>query len=204
MKCHYGDWVAHYRCARTGEYICLGHARLDVVSVSTRVRPEALPVRAAQPADYAIVGDIARMYWDETAVKCFDRTYDILALPALLASCDGQIAGVLSYALEEDRLTIVMLNVHPEYQGRRTARSLLAMAEEEARARGQSRLVVATSNDDLPALYVYQRWGFVITEVDPGAILAHHGHQESGFAGIPVRDEIRLEKCLSYEQALTS
>jgi hypothetical protein len=57
--------------------------------------------------------------------------------------------------------------------------------------------VVATSNDDLPALYVYQREGFVITEVAAGAILAHHGREELGFASIPVRDEIRLELALT-------
>lgn len=196
MKCHYDDRVAPYRCARTGEYICLEHARLDVVSVSTRMRLPPLPVRAAQPGDYPVIREMALMYWGETEVKCFDRHYDVLALPALLAFSDEQVAGVLSYALEEDRLNIVMLNVHPEYQGRRTARSLLAMAEAEARAHGLSRLVVATSNDDLPALYLYQRWGFVITEVKPGAILAHHGREEPGFAHIPVRDEIRLERRL--------
>lgn len=197
MRCHYGDQVAVYRCARTGECICLDHARLDVVSVSTRVKREALPVRAAQPDDYPDIKDIAMMYWGETEVECFDHSYDVLELPALLVYNSEQIAGVLSYALEEDRLNIVMLNVLPEFQGRRTARSLLAMAEEEARARGLSRLVVATSNDDLPALYVYQRWGFVLTGVKPGAILAHHGHEEFGFACIPVRDEIRLEKRLN-------
>ena len=47
MKCHYDERIAPYRCARTGEYVCLEHARLDVVSVSTRVRPPPMPVRDA-------------------------------------------------------------------------------------------------------------------------------------------------------------
>lgn len=196
MKCHYDDQIAIYRCARTGEYVCLEHARMDVVSISTRVQLPPLPVRSAQQEDYDAIKEMALMYWGETEVVCFDRTYDVLVLPAWIAHDDDKIAGMLSYALEEDRLVIVMLNVHPEYQGKRTARSLLAVAEREARARGLSRLVVATSNDDLPALYLYQRWGFVISEVKPGAILAHHGHEERGFASIPVRDEIRLERKL--------
>ena len=194
MKCHYDERSAPYRCARTGEYICLEHARLDVVSVSTRVRPPPLPVRAAEPGDYAAIKEMALMYWGETEVECFGRTYDVTALPAWLACSDGELAGVLSYAIETDVLTVVMLNVHPQHQGRRTARSLLAMAEHEARDRGLSRLAVATTNDDLPALYLYQRWGFVITGIQVGALVAHHGHEESGFAGIPVRDELRLEK----------
>ena len=197
MKCHYDERVAQYRCARSGEYVCLSHARLDVVSVSTRARLPPLPVRAALPGDTETIKRLALTYWGETEVRCFDRDYDVLALPALLAASDGQVAGALSYSMEDDRLVIVMLNVHPEYQGRRTARSLLAIAEEEARGRGIPRLVVATSNDDLPALYVYQRWGFVITDILPGAVLDHHGHEVLGFASIPVRDEIRLERRLA-------
>ena len=194
MKCHYDEQVAFYRCARTGEYVCLDHARLDVVSVSTRVRPPPLPVRSALPEDCGAIRDLATMYWQETVVDCFGRRYDLLQVPALLAVSEGEIAGALSYAVEDETLTVVMLNVHPEHQGRRTARSLLSGAEQEARQRGLTRLRVATTNDDLPALYVYQRWGFVITEVMPGLVLAHHGREEPGFAAIPARDEIRLEK----------
>lgn len=196
MKCHFGDGVAHFRCARTGEYLCAEHARLDIVSVSTRAQTPALAVRAAQPADYATIKEMALTYWQETEVVCFDQTYDVLALPALLARSDADVAGVLSYALEGNRLNVVLLTVHPQFQGKRVARSLLAVVEEEARARSMSRLVVATSNDDLPALYLYQRLGFVLTQIKTGAILAHHGREERGFAGIPVRDEIRLEKRL--------
>jgi ribosomal protein S18 acetylase RimI-like enzyme len=141
---------------------------------------------------------MAMRYWQETEMECFDRMYDVLHLPAFVAMSEDLLAGVLSYALEREdgRLNIVMLNVHPEYQGRHVARCLLARAEEEARANHLSRLVVATSNDDLPALYVYQRWGFVITEAKPGAILKHHGGEVAGFASIPVRDEIRLARWL--------
>ena len=197
MKCHYDDRLAPYRCARTGEYVCQEHARLDVVSVSTRVRPPPMPVRNATAEDLESIRAIALDYWGETQVECFGREYDVTAIPAWLAISDGQCAGVLSYSIESDRLVVVMLNVHPEFQGRTAARSLLAMAEHEARSKGLSRIVVATTNDDIPALYLYQRWGFVIAEVVVGRLLVHHGTEESGFAGIPVRDEIRLEKYLS-------
>ena len=196
MKCHYDDQVSWYRCARSGEYVCLAHARLGVVSVDTRASLPNVPVHVAEPVDRAAIRDMALMYWEETVVECFGRTYDALGLPALIAAHDDRVAGVLCYALEEDCLNIVMLNVHPQYQGRHIARALLSAAEMEARAHGLPRLVVATSNDDLPALYLYQRWGFVIEAVKPGVILAHHGHEEAGFAGIPVRDEIQLEKSL--------
>lgn len=93
-------------------------------------------------------------------------------------------------------MNIIMLNVHPEYQGRHGARSLLTEAEEKALAHGLARIVVAASNDDIPALYLYQRMNFVFTDVRPGAVIVHHGREEAGFANISVRDEIRLEKRL--------
>ena len=59
-------------------------------------------------------------------------------------------------------------------------------------ASGPGQVIVATTNDDLPALALYQRYGFRVTEVIPGGVAAHHGGEFPGFAGIPVRDEIRL------------
>ncbi len=201
MKCHYDDRQAWYRCARTGEYVCPEHARLDVVSVATRTSLPPLAVRPAGAGDREAIRQVALRYWEETEVDCFGRTYDLLSAPALLAMADDEVAGVLSYVMEtdEDRLNVVMLNVHAKYHGRHAARSLLVAAEEIARTHDVSRLVVATSNDDLPALYLYQRCGFVLTEIVPCAILRHHGHVEAGFAGIPVRDEIHLERTVGSQ-----
>lgn len=67
------------------------------------------------------------------------------------------------------------------------------------RGAGLRTMILSTSNDNLPALYFYQRRGFVIEQVLPGVALKHHqasGEPEIGFGGIPVRDEIRLVKGL--------
>jgi ribosomal protein S18 acetylase RimI-like enzyme len=109
-------------------------------------------------------------------------------------ACDGtEIVGFASYACEGDAVDLVMLNVLPRWQGRGAARALIAAVTEVARTDGAARIIVATSNDDLPALGLYQRLGFTITEVCVGELLEHHGGVESGFAGIPVRDEVRME-----------
>ena len=51
--------------------------------------------------------------------------------------------------------------------------------------------------DDLPALYFYQRFGYVISEVVVGSLIPIvPPGAPSGFPGIPPRDEIRLEKTL--------
>jgi ribosomal protein S18 acetylase RimI-like enzyme len=95
-------------------------------------------------------------------------------------------------------VNLVMLGVLPQWQGQGAARALVAAVVDVARAEGASRVIVATTNDDLPALYLYQKMGFTITQVRTGRLLEHHGTAERGFAGIPVRDEIQMELRLSY------
>ena len=67
----------------------------------------------------------------------------------------------------------------------------------EAVRLGLAELLVVTSNDDLPALALYQRYGFRIREVIPGRIAQEHSGELPGFFGIPVRDEIQM----TYELA---
>ena len=69
-------------------------------------------------------------------------------------------------------------------------------AELLARRLNLLRVIVATTNDNLPALYFYQRRGYRLINLVPDSILVHTGRDAPGFAGIPVRDEVHLEKRL--------
>jgi ribosomal protein S18 acetylase RimI-like enzyme len=60
----------------------------------------------------------------------------------------------------------------------------------------RKKLLVSTSNDDLPALGFYQALGFQIIEVVPNVIAEKHGKILTGIGGLPVRDELRLQKIL--------
>jgi len=194
MKCALCSKNAQYRDRRREQYICLKHARLEVVATDEGSDGKALHVRRATPADRDIIAALALYFWDETTVECFDREYDLPHLPAFLIGEGNEIMGLLSYAVEDDALNIVTLNILPQVQGRGGGKALLEAAMAEAQGRSLSKLIVSTTNDDLPALYLYQRFGFRISEVLPGRLVEHHGGEEAGFADIPVRDEIRLEK----------
>ena len=194
QTCAFCERRPQYRDRQTGQFVCLQHARLEVVAAGRGAPAPRPSIRPAMPADAPSIEDLSLTFWDETGVDCFDRQYDILACPAFLA-CDGdEVVGLASYAVEADwdAVVLVMLNVLPEYQGRGTGRALLAAVRGEAVQRGLGRILVVTSNDDLPALALYQRIGFRITEVLPGRVAQHHGGEFPGLAGIVVRDEIRL------------
>jgi ribosomal protein S18 acetylase RimI-like enzyme len=193
--CAFCGGKAHYRDGQTGEHVCLEHARLEVVAAGRRTPAPPLTIRPAAAGDRARIAELSLYFWDETEVDCFDRQYDVLVYPAFVA-CDGdEVIGVASYALEADweALVLVVLHILPDYQGRGGGWALLEAVHDQAEQRGARRILVATSNDDLPALALYQRYGFHIAEVIRGRIAEDHGGEFPGFAGILVRDEVRLE-----------
>lgn len=203
-KCTFCGAKAQYRDRVTGDDVCLEHARLAVVAHRQGIPGPPLSIRRALPADYARIEELSLHFWDETIVDCFDRQYDVMVCPAFVA-CDGEdVVGAAIFAVEEawNAIVLVMLNVLPEFQGRGAGRSLLDAVRKAAMQRSLDRVLVVTTNDDLPALALYQRYGFRMTEIVVERVAQDHGaeidgHALTGFAGIPVRDEIRLALQLS-------
>jgi len=196
--CHRCGRTAHFHDRRTGSFLCPKHARIEVVAARQgSPRDRHHDVTMASDADSEAIISIAVHLWGEATVDCFDRSFEIDGLPALVVRETDCIAALLVFDLLGSDYVVLMLAVLAGAQGRGMAKALLQEVCDRARNAGATRLLIATSNDDLPALALYQQYGFVLESVYPGLLLAHHGGEELGFAGIPVRDEIRL----SYELA---
>jgi ribosomal protein S18 acetylase RimI-like enzyme len=155
-------------------------------------------VREATPADRHDIEEICDRAWGETEIDVFGRTFDVLTCDNLVAlDDDGDLLGLISCSVHGGELAIVMYSVYPEAQGRGVGSALLEAAFESAQARSLPAIKSAVSNDDLPLLYFYQRHGFAITEIVPGLLADKLGYAGVGFAGIPIRDEIRLRQPIS-------
>jgi ribosomal protein S18 acetylase RimI-like enzyme len=192
-KCAYCSGNAAYRDRESGAYLCIHHARLEVVGPREEPPRPPLTIRPSTPADGTRIDELAAYFWNEIVVHCFGHSHQLDTLPAHVA-CDGdEIVGAASYALEKDAVNLAALLVLPQWQGHGVARELIAQVIETARAEGASRIIVATANDNPLALAFYQRLGFVITGILVGREMEIHGRVDVGFAGIPVRDEIQLE-----------
>jgi ribosomal protein S18 acetylase RimI-like enzyme len=138
-----------------------------------------------------------RVFWGEPEQVMFGRTIRVEEQPAFVASVDGEVAGFVSYGgFGADEFVIVALAVRPEYQGGGIGRALVSAVERTAKKESKKRILVATSNDDLPALAFYQLSGFQLFEVAPNALTAKHRRLEKGIGNVPVRDELRLQKSL--------
>ncbi len=103
--------------------------------------------------------------------------------------------GVVTYRLCGEDCEIVSLDSLQEGRGMGTA--LVQAVVQEACARGCKRVTLTTTNANLKALGFYQRRGFVLTGLRPGAVNESRNRKPgiplTDENGIPLRDEIELE-----------
>jgi ribosomal protein S18 acetylase RimI-like enzyme len=143
------------------------------------------------------IRELVRRFWGEEEQLAFDRTFTVAELPAYIARADNNIIGFASFAESDDAVIVVALGVLPRYQGFRVGTRLIEKIQSETKRLRKRRILVSTSNDDLPALAFYQSLGFQIFEAKPNLIAEKHRTILRGLGGLPVRDELRLQKTLS-------
>jgi ribosomal protein S18 acetylase RimI-like enzyme len=122
---------------------------------------------------------------------------DALDLPGLVAEEGGVKLGVLFYRLDGEDCELFALLAAGQQQGVGTA----LVDALVTRAAGRKRIWVVTTNDNLRALRFYQRRGFSLCALRPGAVdetrrRLKPGIPVTGDDGIPKRDELELERLL--------
>jgi ribosomal protein S18 acetylase RimI-like enzyme len=186
------------RCSRCGRFVDWAEARLQIVC-SCRPHLDLPPVltREASAADRLAALELFRRDFGRTSIATFGEVIPLDETSTIVADMQGDISGALAWRPREEALQIVALATDPMWQRSGVGGYLVAEAEMVARRSGATRVVLATTNDNLPALYFYQRRGYRITEVVRDAWRDHAELTIGvGFATIPVLDELRLEKTL--------
>jgi ribosomal protein S18 acetylase RimI-like enzyme len=193
-----GAKPAVLRCSRCGRFVDWEDARLQIVcSCRAYVKLPPVIVRASDTKDQAAIIELFERDFGYTNIVSFGEEVVVGGSPALVAWMKGELAGALVYRLQPDTLQILALATDPMWQRSGVGGHLVAEAEALARGKGLTRILVSTTNDNLPALYFYQRRDYHITAVVPGGMLSHIKMPDSrGFGGIPLRDEIRLQRLL--------
>lgn len=198
MTCDRCNEEPVYRCSACGELVCAPHARLRTACPSClkKKKTKFRTVRVSSEREKAKIRELVKRFWGEEEQLTFDKKLNVADLPACVAQAEEGIGGFASFAEADDAIIVVALGILPQYQSTGMGRSLISKIETEARKLRKKRLLVSTSNDDLPALSFYQTLGFQIYEVKPDVIAEKHGGLIPGIGGLPVRDELRLRKIL--------
>jgi ribosomal protein S18 acetylase RimI-like enzyme len=155
--------------------------------------------RRSRPEDLPQLHAFWKEYWGDDLVLVHGIIYRPEEVEGFVASEGNTWVGLITYALREAACEIVSLNSLREGKG--IGSRLVEQVTAEARRAGCRRLFLITTNDNLEALGFYQRRGFEIAAIRPGAVNASRTIKPSiplvGFNGIPLRDEIELEMLLS-------
>jgi GNAT superfamily N-acetyltransferase len=164
------------------------------------VARRVIRVRPIGEADRAGLAGLIRELWDADVVVGRGVVHEPAKLPGFIAESAAEgaagTAGLLTYVITGDVLEVITINALDRTHGVGTA--LVEAAVEAARAHGCTRVRLTTTNDNLDALRFYQRRGFRLTELRPGAVDRSRETKpaipELGEYGIPLRDELDLER----------
>ena len=192
----FGAKPAILRCGRCGRFVDWQDARLQVVC-GCRPHLELPPVlvREASAADRVKALELFRDVFRPAQLVSFGEAISLDEAAAFVAETDQGIAGALAWRPFDGALHILALATDPMHQRAGVGGHLVAEAELLARRQNWPRVIVTITNDNLPALYFYQRRGYRLSAVLRDSIAAQTRDQKAiGFAGIPILDEIQLAK----------
>lgn len=143
-----------------------------------------------------LLEDFFTTHWGSTVMVISSGTYDCTSLDGYVAILDNNIVGVVTYIIAGKECEIISLDSTLEGKGIGTA--LMKKVEETAGLDGCSSMKLITTNDNLHALKFYQKRGYRMTAIYRDAVEKARKHKpeipETGHDGIPIRDEILLEK----------
>jgi ribosomal protein S18 acetylase RimI-like enzyme len=134
--------------------------------------------------------------WGGPLVARRGQLVDTSHLPALVALLDGERAGLLAYAVRGQECEVVTLASSSE--GRGVGRALLDAVRQISQTAGCTRLWLTTTNNNLRALKLYQRWGMELVALHRGAVVDARRRlkpeiPERDSEGIPIAHELELE-----------
>ena len=128
-----------------------------------------MKVRDKEPEDQPWIEKILSERWGGVKVIAHNEIFDAQSLPALVA---GEKEGLATFRIQQsDQIKfaeLMTLDAVTANQGVGTA--LIEALISRLRTERVTVLRVTTTNDNLNALRFYQRRGFRITQVRPGAV----------------------------------
>ncbi|MCD4785801.1 MAG: GNAT family N-acetyltransferase [Candidatus Eremiobacteraeota bacterium] len=124
-----------------------------------------------------------------------DRTLNPENLPGFIVYDGENIAGLVTYNLENNECEIVTMNSFRRNMGIGTA--LIKKVKNTAKAEGCIRLWLITTNDNVDAIRFYQTRKFRMTAIHRDAIDKSRKIKpripDTGCYGIPLHDEVEME-----------
>ncbi len=146
-----------------------------------------------------MLNDFFAIHWGSPQMVISSGVYKCSELDGYaVVNTENQIIGLITYVFLKNQCEIIFLDSLEKGKGIGTI--LLQEVELNARRHRCDRVALVTTNDNLPALRFYQKRGFQLVKVYRNAVARAREIKPEipliGIDGIPIRDEIELEKRL--------
>lgn len=147
------------------------------------------------------VSEFFQVSWGNAEMVISSGVYDCSTLDGFIVlNADKNIIGLITYVKRGKEIEIISLDSKEEGKG---VGSLLINSLEEVASQGRmEKITVITTNDNLHALRFYQKRGYFLSKILVHAVNKARQLKPEipliGNDGIPIRDEIVLEKKFIY------
>jgi ribosomal protein S18 acetylase RimI-like enzyme len=153
-------------------------------------------VRPITEADRPYLRTFMREHWGDEAMVDRDRIFYPAEHSGFLAVDGDDVVGVITHQFENGDCEVSSLESLREGQG--IGGKLLEAVVADAKQAGCRRVWLITTNDNLNALRFYQKRGFRLVALYPGAVDAAREKYKPSIPllsedGLPIRDELELE-----------
>jgi len=160
----------------------------------------SLSIRPIEPRDLAEVRVELHTHWHSHQIWSLGRCHHADSLPGFVPEADGVFAGLVTLNMDPGAWQCEVITLSSRGKAPGTGAALLEAAERHARAQGCRRIYLTTTNDNTTALRFYQRRGWQLATLHAGIVDRVRKLVPdlplTGFDGIPIRDELELERWL--------
>ena len=156
-------------------------------------------IRAIKNGDREWIRKFISKEWGSEKIVSRGKVYYPHKLPGFIAFKNKKYLGLITYKIEKDSCEIITLNsIVKKKKGIGSA--LVEKVKKIAKKSDCQRIWLITTNDNIDALCFWQKIGFLINAVYPNAMSFSRKLKPEipkiGNYGIPIRDEIELEKII--------
>lgn len=159
---------------------------------------KSFQIRPVNQDDKAWIIALLTKHWGSPKSVSRGRVYPADELPGFVAVQKNKQVGLITYEIHGKECEITTMNSEVERQGNGSA--LVEAVKKVAAGAGCKRLWLITTNDNTAALKFWQKRGFQLAAIYPGAIEKSRQLKPeiplTGNDGISIRDEIELEMIL--------
>ncbi|WP_064093351.1 GNAT family N-acetyltransferase [Rossellomorea aquimaris] len=146
------------------------------------------------------IKEFFKLHWGSPKMVISSGVFDCSTLDGFtIINEEDQIIGLITYIIKDNECEIISLDSLEEGKGIGT---FLVQKVESVAFQNKCKLVkLITTNDNLSALKFYQKRGFRLSQIHKNSVNRAREIKPEipliGNDGIPLRDEIELEKLLS-------